>query len=154
MKMFMNNEWILKYKKLKNDLENKAATIKDMEELSEKNIAELKESYGRTSLMLESWLLEVVTALETAQPEQMSNLSKGNLNPELEAGFNELLTAYANDFSTQYEEVTGLTDNFVLSMNAERAETTNASPSTIKFEKNELLAGVKQLLPNDWNSVN
>jgi hypothetical protein len=154
IRLLMGNEWISKYKKLKNDLENKVAMVKDMEDLTEKNVADIRDSYNRTSLLLEDWLLQVVNTMESADQSKIETFTKGNLNPELQEAFRGLLTAYADDFTTQYEEITGRSDNFVVSLQSESEGKEIPGNIAWKFERDEMLAGIKPLLPNDWNSIN
>jgi len=153
-KVLYGNEWIRKYKRLKSDLENKVAKVKDMEDLSERDIEDIHDSYNRTSLLLENWLLQVVSALESAEPAKMESFSKGIVNPELQTSFGELLTAYSNDFTTLYEEKTGYRDNLVISLENNEDYKKNMTTITWKFEREEFMAKIQPLLPSDWNSIN
>lgn len=153
-KVLYGNEWIRKYKRLKSDLENKVAKVKEMEDLSERDIEDIRDSYNRTSLLLENWLLQVVSVLETAEPAKMESFSKGSVNPELQASFGELLTAYSNDFTTLYEEKTGFSDNLVMSMESNGEVRESMTTITWKFEREELMVKIQPLLPSDWNSIN
>lgn len=155
VKVLMTNEWIGKYKKLKSDLERKVARAKDMENLSEKNISDLRDSYARTSMMLENWLIQVVNSVGDSEPSQLEYLAKGDMSPELQNSFREILTFYADDFTTQYEEITGLRENFVVSLNSSGSDKNpDATILNQKFEKDDLMAGIRPLLPGDWNSIN
>ena len=154
VRLLLGNEWIGKYKKLKNDLENKVALVKDMEDLSEQDISDIRDSYARTSLLLENWLLQVVNTMESADQSKIETFSKGDLDADLQEGFRNLLTAYADDFTSQYEEKTGRSDNFVINLESNNELKEIPGNITWKFEREEVLAGIRPLLPNDWNSIN
>lgn len=154
MKVLMGNEWIGRYKKLKTDLENKVARAKDLENLSEKDIADIRDSYVRTSLMLENWLLRVVESIEINNQYQLNYLSKGDLSPELQASFRDIVTAYANDFTSGYEEITGIRDNLVLNLPSSGADNKPMAMVDWNVQHEELLACITPLLPGDWNSIN
>lgn len=155
MKVLMGNEWIGRYKKLKYDLENKVARAKDMENLSEKNIADIRDNYVRTSLMLENWLMRVVESVELNSQYQIQYLSKGDLSPELQESFRGIVTSYANDFTSDYEEITGIRENLVLKLpNHEVSQPGNDTALEWKIQRDDLMACIMPLLPNDWNSIN
>jgi len=155
MKVLMGNEWIGRYKKLKYDLENKVARAKDMENLSEKNIADIRDNYVRTSLMLENWLMRVVESVELNNQYQIQYLSKGDLSPELQESFRGIVTTYANDFTSDYEEITGIRENFVLRLpNNKVSQSGNDTAVEWKIQREDLMACIMPLLPNDWNSIN
>ena len=155
MKVLMGNEWIGRYKKLKNDLENKVARAKDMENLSEKEISDIRDSYVRTSLMLENWLMRVVESVEISNQYEIQFLSRGGLSPELQESFRGIVTSYANDFTSGFEEITGIRENLVLKLpNNEVSQPGNGTAVEWKIQREDLMACIMPLLPNDWNSIN
>jgi hypothetical protein len=158
VKTVMTNQWITKYKKLKTDLENKAAFIKNMENISEKDLVLIKNSYSETSFLLDTWVNHLVQSLEENKSGNLEQLANGDIAPDLKAELQELFTFYANDFSTKYEDITGQKSNFVVGAPTDQAvtETTSStenSPSTT-IDKDVLMARIKQpLTPSDWNSI-
>ena len=156
VKAVMASKWIGKYKKLKNDLESKAATVKEMDDISDEDFALLRKSYTETSKLLEGWLNNLVNTLEKADPATVDYFAKGELSPELQTEFQTLGTFYANDFSTLYEEITGLKTRMVISLKDNGNPERDLPPSHIvwKFDREELTAGIQSLIPADWNSIN
>jgi len=157
VKTVMTNQWITKYKKLKTDLENKAAFIKNMENISEKDLVLIKNSYSETSFLLDTWVNHLVQSLEENKSGNLEQLANGDIAPDLKAELQKLFTFYANDFSTKYEDVTGQKSNFVVGAPTEQPVTgaTNSTetPSTT-IDKDVLMARIKQpLTPSDWNSI-
>ena len=156
VKAVMTSKWIGKYKKLKFDLENKAATLKEMEDLSEDDYARIRTSYASTGKKLEVWLQHLITTLEKADPASTEYFAKGELNPELENEFRKLGTFYANEFSTLYDEITGTHTRPAISFDDSDEPVKVMPPSTIvwKFDREELTASIQPLIPADWNSLN
>ncbi len=156
VKALMTSKWIGKYKQLKKDIENKAATVKDMDQISDEDYDALRKSYSATSRRLEGWLLNLETTLEKGDASDVDYFSKGLLNPVLENELREICTYYSNDFSTLYEEVTGIKSRSILNLNDDNEGARSVPPTNIvwKFEHQELVSGLQPLRPLDWNSVN
>ena len=156
VKALMTSKWIGKYKQLKKDIENKAATVKDMEQISDEDYDALRKSYSETSRRLEIWLHHLEATLEKGDASDISYLAGGMLNPALENELREIGTQYANEFSTLYEEVTGLKSRGIINLNNEDEGSRSVPPTNIvwKFQHEELVASLQPLRPLDWNSVN
>jgi len=156
VKALMTSKWIGKYKQLKKDIENKAATVKDMDQISDEDYNALRKSYSETSRHLEAWLLNLEATLEKGDASDINYFSNGLLNPVLENELREICTDYSNGFSTLYEEVTGIKSRNILNLNDEDGEGRTVPPTNIvwKFEHAELVSGLQPLRPLDWNSVN
>jgi len=156
VKTIMTNQWVSKYKKLKTDLENKAIFIKNMENISERDLAKLKKSYTATSKMLDTWLDHLVVSIHDKN-ETMEQIAQGDINSELKEELQKIFTFYADNFSTFYEETTGQKSNFVIdspktedSESNEETAWTQEKPIEVDF----LLSNVKKpLRPNNWNSI-
>lgn len=158
VKTVMTNQWITKYKKLKTDLENKAAFIKNMENISEKDLVLIKKSYAETSYLLDAWVNHLVKSLEENKSGNLEQMANGDIAPDLKAELQELFTFYANDFSTKYEDITGQKSSFVVGAPTEQNddETTSATETAqvTPIDKDILVARIKQpLSPSDWNSI-
>jgi len=158
VKTIMTNQWVTKYKKLKTDLENKAAFIKNMENLSSKDLATIKKSYVETTFMLDSWLNHLVTSIQEDKTKNLEQLANGNITDDLKEELQEIFTFYANDFSTKYEDVTGIKNSAVIGspiMGQENTEiSTEVYSSSSEVDMDMLLAKVKKpLSPSDWNSI-
>jgi hypothetical protein len=155
VKALMTNKWIAKYKQLKKDIENKAATVKDMEDISENDYNLLRDSYDETSLRLEIWLQNLEATLEKGDAADADYFVNGRLSPSLEKELREIATFYANDFSTLYEEVTGIKTRSIINLNDDEEIVNSGQPASIswKFMHEELSASLQPLRPLDWNSV-
>ena len=156
-KTILSNSWVKKYKKLKSDLEEKAAVVKNMENLSEADLKSIEKSYKKTSKMLEEWLDHLIIALETGNKETINQLSEGSIDPVLKEELLVIYTIYANEFSTRYEEITGLEGKTVLSHNRLMADGNSESSDlnlVNKFDRSFLIATVKDpLTPSDWKAI-
>jgi hypothetical protein len=156
VKALMASKWIGKYKQLKKDIENKAATVKDMDQITDEDYDALRKSYSETSRRLEGWLLNLEATLEKGDASDVVFFSNGLLNPVLENELREICTFYSNEFSTLYEEVTGIKSRSIFSLNDGNDGNRTIPPTNIvwKFEHDELVSGLQPLRPLDWNSVN
>jgi hypothetical protein len=156
VKVLMTSKWISKYKKLKKDIENKASTVKDMDQIDDSDYNALRNSYSETSKKLEVWLLHLENTLEKGEPSDMEFFASGVLNPALEKELQEIGTFYANDFSTLYEEITGIKSRCFINLSEDNAGSNGVLPTNIvwKFEHEELSASLQPLRPLDWNSLN
>ena len=157
IKTVLGNQWISKYKVLKVDLENKAASVKDRNDISETDLASIQKSYNITSGMLQVWLDDLVVILEKSEPAKMEYFSRGELCPELEVRLKEIITYYSNEFNTKFEEVTGLDSHFVIGIPEKKETNSNIPPSNIiwKFDVEDITASIKKpLTPANWNSLN
>ncbi len=148
----------MKYKKLKTDLENKAAYVKNMEKISEKDLKEMKSSFNATNIMLDEWLGHFVSSL--SEGKNIEELSSGNIAPDLKSELEEIFTFYANDFSTRFEDLTGQESRFVIGspVNADQSSkrlSAEINVSESGIDRELLTSKVKKILvPNDWNSIN
>ncbi len=157
IKTVLGNQWISKYKVLKVDLENKAASVKDRNDISETELASIQKSYNLTSGMLQNWLDELVFTLEKSEPAKMEYFSRGELCPELEIRLKEIITYYSNEFNTKFEEITGQDSHFVIGMPEKKETNSSIPPSNItwKFDVEDITASIKKpLAPANWNSLN
>jgi len=154
VKALMTSKWIGKYKQLKKDIEHKAAIVKDMEQLSDEDYNTLRVSYSETSRRLEIWLQNLESTLEKGDAADVAYFSEGNLSPALDNELREIGTFYANEFSTHYEEITGIKSRSILNFNDDQAKFIPPANITWKFEHEELVTGLQPLRPLDWNSVN
>jgi hypothetical protein len=157
IKTVLGNQWISKYKVLKVDLENKAASVKDRNDISETDLASIQKSYNLTSGMLQVWLDDLVVILEKSEPAKMEYFTKGELCPELEIRLREIITYYSNEFNTKFEEITGQESHFVIGMPEKKETNSSIPPSNItwKFEVEDITASIKKpLAPANWNSLN
>jgi len=158
VKTVMTNQWITKYKKLKTDLENKAAFIKNNENVSEKDLILIRKSYTETSILLDAWVNHLVQSLEENKSGNLEQLANGDIAADLKEELQVLFTFYANDFSTKYEDITGQKSSFVVGAPTDQSGTESTASTetsqTTTIDKDVLMARIKQpLMPTDWNSI-
>lgn len=155
IRAILTNQWITKYKKLKSDLENKAAYVKNMESVSESDMKSLEKSYAETTLRLDAWLEHLVNLVAENNATCLENLSHGDLPEVLRDELQDVFTFYSNDFSTRYEEVTGLESGVAIDTPKKLAADINWDfPGEGTVARDLLMARVKQpLSPSSWNSI-
>lgn len=158
--VILNNHWVKKYKKLKNDLEDKAGFVKTAENISAAEKENIKEAYQTTSKMLDSWLDHLLATIEKKDGPFMQQLSEGNMDPELKEELLEIFAYYSSEFQVMYEEVTGQNTKMVISHSKLMSDNVpsgdqaswNATPE--KILKEYLISNVKQpLRPAPWNAL-
>lgn len=158
LKTVLSNSWVKKYKKLKSDLEEKAYVAKSMENISESDLKSIEKSYKKTSKMLEAWVDHLVADLEKNNHQIIYKMSEGSISEDLKKELLDIFTFYANDFSTLYEEATGLKSRTIFTHSAlleDGQQALDIEAGKLKVEKNFLLANVKKpLSPTDWKTLN
>ena len=156
LKTIMTNQWVKKYKKLKTDLEDKAGFVKTLENVSEADQQLIKASYQQTSKMLDHWLDHLVASIEKNNDVAMAKLAEGSMDEELKAELLEIFSFYSNDFTTKYEEVTGIETKTVVT-HARLMEDGSMEPTVVptgKVERDFLISNVKKpLQPANWNAL-
>jgi SPX domain protein involved in polyphosphate accumulation len=155
IRAILTNQWITKYKKLKSDLENKAAQVKNMEGISESDMKALEKSYAETTLRLDAWLEHLVNLVAENNATCLADLSHGDMPEVLRSELQEVFTFYSNDFSTRYEEVTGLDSGVAIDTPKNQADDINWEfPGEGSVARDLLMARVKQpLSPSSWSSI-
>lgn len=157
VKAIMTNHWVKKYKKLKSDLENKAVHVKDMDNISESERANIEKSYMHTSQRLEQWLDNLINEVDNNNQGVLAHLAEGTMEPQLKNELLDIFSFYANDFASHYEEVTGkgvkaIMPNHKLMEDGEQNPRIKV-PSG-KVEKDVLIAYVKKpLSPTAWSAL-
>jgi len=156
LKSIMANSWVKKYKKLKTDLEEKAYFVKNMENISESDLKAMEKSYKKTTKLLDKWLVDFATSLDEKK-ENVTLLSEGSISYELKEELFDIFAMYSNEFSTQYEDITGLQAKSVITheqlMKDELTEP-NSATSFEKIDKSFLMANViPTLKPSAWNKL-
>jgi hypothetical protein len=157
VRVIMQNQWITKYKKLKTDLENKAAYVKNLEKISDRDLGAIKGSYVETSRMLDAWLDHFVNSIHQNKASSFENLSHGEISQELKDELQTIFTFYANDFSTMYEDITGEEPKVVTNLGESETENSDSDlriSQDANIEMELLIAKVKTpLTPMAWNSI-
>lgn len=157
VKAIMTNHWVKKYKKLKSDLENKAVHVKDMDNISEAERANIEKSYGQTSQRLEQWLDNLINQVDNNNQVVLAHLAEGSMEPELKTQLLDIFSFYANDFASHYEEVTGEGVKAIMSNNKlleDGQQNFNIKVPAGKVEKDFLIAYVKKpLSPMAWSAL-
>lgn len=158
--VILNNHWVKKYKKLKNDLEDKAGFVKTAENISSSEKENIKEAYQITSKMLDSWLDHLLTKIEKKDGPFLQELSQGQMDPELKEELLEIFAFYSSEFQVLYEEVTGQNTKMVLSHsklmsdNESSGDQFSWNATAENILKEYLISNVKQpLRPADWNAL-
>jgi hypothetical protein len=159
LKTIMANLWVKKYKKLKNDLEEKATYAKGLKNVKEADLEELESAYNQTSKKLETWLDDVVASIGTNQKEALVLISEGKISQELKNELLEIFTFYSNEFVTRYEDITGDRGRSLLThsklMEDGQPCGTMTEVEKEKVDKEFLLAFFKKpLTPSNWKSLN
>jgi hypothetical protein len=156
LKSIMANSWVKKYKKLKTDLEEKAYFVKNMENISESDLKTMEQSYKKTSKLLDKWLVDFAASMDEKK-ENIVLLSEGSINNDLKEELFEIFTIYSNDFTTKYEDITGLPSKSVLSHEQLRKDELTESNGPVSFDKinkSFLMANVvPSLKPSAWNKI-
>jgi len=156
LKSIMANSWVKKYKKLKTDLEDKAYFIKNMENISESDLKSMEKNYQITTKMLDTWLLDFANSVELKK-ENISYLSEGTINPELKQELLDIFTYYTDNFTTQYEDITGQKSKMIISHQQLMEEGEIISSNSTNFEKVDrpfLMANlVEPLKSTAWNKI-
>jgi hypothetical protein len=159
LKSILANSWVKKYKKLKKDLEEKASFVKNMKNISESDLKIMETSYSKTSERLDAWLLHFAESIENDE-KTITYLNEGSISPELKTELVGIFTYYANEYSTKFEDLTGIQTKTLIThqvLNGEEKSEDNSKiemPTNGKIDKNYLLANViKPLKPSAWNSI-
>ena len=156
LKSILSNSWVKKYKKLKTDLEEKAYFIKNMENISETDLIAMEKSYKKTSKLLDKWLVDFATSLDEKK-ENVTLLSEGSISYELKEELFDIFTMYSNDFTTRFEDITGLQSKFVITHEQLMQDDLTAPNTLTSFEKIDrsfLMANVVPTLkPSAWNKI-
>ncbi len=159
IKTILSNSWVKKYKKLKNDLEDKATYAKGLKNVKESDLKELERAYNKTSQKLEKWLDDVVYTIGNNPKESIELMSEGKINQQLKEELLAVFTYYSSEFLTCYEEITGdqgrnlFTHSRLMEDGQPSGTVTEADKQ--KIEKDELQSSFKKpLVPSEWNSLN
>lgn len=158
LQTILTNQWVMKYKKLKTDLENKAAYVKNMDKISERDLTKMKKSYNATNVLLDDWIEHLAVSIQNGS--DLEQLAHGGISEDLKKELEIIFSFYANDFSTKFEELTGQEASFVIGApgndnEADPANGTGLQPTEKNIDREFLTAKVKKMLvPSDWNSIN
>lgn len=152
LKSILQDQWVLKYKKLKKELEQKAGNIKSMPGLTESQTQEFKEEYNKTSNLLQDWLSDFSKSLKERETYEGIKARGTIVNEGLQEVLTNIEKYYIDNFSFQYDFVTQTHDknplkyeitasNFQLMTSAPDKEQTNKLSKEIR----------KPLTPLRWN---
>lgn len=155
IRAILTNQWITKYKKLKSDLENKAAHVKNMKGVSESDLNSIEKSYAETTLRLDAWLEHLINLVAENNSTCLIDLSHGDMPEILKTELQEVFTFYSNDFSTRYEDVTGEESGVAIDTPKKQSENINWSfTSEGSLDREFLMARLKEpLSPTSWSSI-
>lgn len=157
VKLITANVWVKKYKALKQDIENKAVRVKDMEGLTESERIEMERSYLITTRMLEQWLDDLIEEVGENNAEVISHLANGSMEPGLKQELLDIFSYYANNFTDHYEQITGENVHAIMSNSRLMADgelNPHIRIPSGKVQKNVLIAHVKKpLSPTAWNAL-
>lgn len=159
LKTIMANSWVKKYKKLKNDLEEKASYAKGLQNVKDSDLKDLKTAYDITSKRLEKWLDDVVVSIGTNQKEALVLIADGKIDQDLKEELLSIFSYYSSEFVTRYEDITGDQGKTLLphsKLMEDGSPCGNvAEVEKEKIDKNFLIAYFKKpLVPSDWKSLN
>jgi len=106
--------------------------------------------------MLDTWLLDFANSVELKK-ENISYLSEGTINPELKQELLDIFTYYTDNFTTQYEDITGQKSKMIISHQQLMEEGEIISSNSTNFEKVDrpfLMANlVEPLKSTAWNKI-
>jgi len=156
LKSIMANSWVKKYKKLKTDLEEKAYFIKNMENISESDLLVMEKSYKKTSKLLDKWLVDFAGSVD-GNKENVTLLSEGSISNDLKEELFAIYTMYSNEFSTRFEEITGMQSKSVITHEQLMKDELSGPIENTSFEKIDrsfFMANiVPPLKPSAWNKI-
>ena len=150
----INSEIVKQYRKIKNDLEDKAKTAKDLPKANHKDVEDLQASYKlvqkTSSDFLKSLSAEIENANNSGRQLQLADFDKAHLTQVY-----SLYNRYQEEFLIKYENLVGQTDRPI--MNTARLDSkvgTNNSDSKLTVTNDEMKLYVdKDLAVENWSDL-
>ena len=157
VRAIMTNPWVAKYKKLKRDLENKVAYLKNMDGLPEDKLNAMKKSYTQTQMRLDLWINHLTETVAGGNSDSRERLAQGDLDDNLKEELRDIFSFYSNDFIFRFEETTGQNPAYVFDTESseKNGNSLNAQELlTEKTDKEALMSRIKNSLePLSWAAI-
>jgi len=150
----ISSEIVKQYRKIKNDLEDKAKTAKDLPKANRKDVEDLQASYNlvqkTSSEFLKSLSAEIENANNTGRQLQLADFDKAHLTEVY-----SLYNRYQEEFLVKYENLVGETTRPVMSTaKLDTKVGANTSDTKLTVTNDEMKSYVdKDLAVENWSDL-